>query len=455
MLRPFCCVGYATWGRHARCTTTELTKLGCRGILRIVADLERAMDNRQGTENMRGTPSFVTAIVVMAVLLDSPAQGQLANSGWAKFHGDLRNSGYTSVQAGGGRRKWEASAGGTMYAGTSAAIGPDRTIYVDCGNGIKAYTPAGGVRWSFAGGVGSCTPAVGADGTIYYGNHASKFYAINPNGTQKWAVDISGSPYESSPTIDAQGNVYFSTWDGHLYSLSGATGQVNWVRSIPGGASNSSPALFGGSLYVCGWDSLYAYDLQGQRTWALPTGQIGFASPTVATDGTIYIGSIQTQTKPGKLTAVTPSGSILWQALTGGTQSSAAIAADGTIYTVTTDSVLKAFSSSGDLLWSYLAPGISQAHWGSPIVDGAGIVYYTGVKSGSEYLLAVNSDGTERWRAITSGTMSTSPIIAADGTIYVPTGGLTAFVPEPSSLLSLIVSGLIFGAARRRSTTGV
>ena len=42
-------------------------------------------------------------------------------------------------------------------------------------------------KWNYTTGSDIVSsPAIGSDGTIYFGSYDGKLYALNPNGTQKW-----------------------------------------------------------------------------------------------------------------------------------------------------------------------------------------------------------------------------------------------------------------------------
>ena len=71
------------------------------------------------------------------------------------------------------------------------------------------------------------SPAIGADGTIYVGSDDNNLYAINPNGTQKWAFPT-GMTIVSSPAIGADGTIYVGSYDNNLYAIN-QDGTQKWT----------------------------------------------------------------------------------------------------------------------------------------------------------------------------------------------------------------------------------
>jgi outer membrane protein assembly factor BamB len=104
--------------------------------------------------------------------------------------------------------------------------------------------------------------------------------------------------------------------------------------------------------------------------WKLDTGApIGAASPVVAADGTIYLGSTGT-----KFIAVDPSGNMKWTLGFGaGVEDGATIGTDGTIYVGSNDAYVRAIDPSGHVKWTFPAlASISP----SPLVGADGTVFY-------------------------------------------------------------------------------
>lgn len=405
--------------------------------------------------------AVITPLIAMSLLITalSPAHAQLASSSWPRYQGNSGNSGRTSIVAMGQRRSWsESSSGGT--GGSSCSVGTDGTVYKVTSTGLMAVSPSGSKRWTHLGGGGSCTPAVGQDGTIYYGTHRQSgtengtFYAVNSNGSTRWSFSFAGDDYESSPVIDALGNVYFGSNSGMFYSIRADTGSLNWQQQL--GGIYGSPALDSMGRVLIGNSNgyLYAFDTTGHIAWHSWVGQSSFSSPAVAADGNIYMGSLNANSR---LTAISPSGSLRWSRTTTGMNGSPAIGADGTVYIITADAALRAYSPSGTALWSYLSPtyNYSAAYFGSPVVDGNGTIYYTACQQNwLGALIAIDPNGTLKYQtAITSGLLPAAPAIGPQGQIYLGSGGeVICLVPEPNGILILAMGGLALagGYNRRR-----
>ena len=131
-----------------------------------------------------------------------------------------------------GNFKWATD----ISSSTPPVLGEDGTIYCTSysyasrSTSLYAVNSDGSIKWTFQAGRQSQppSPAVGADGTIYFGSN--NLYAINPDGSQKWELDVGSSVY-SSPTIGADGTVYIGTSSGDLYAVNtdcGGPGNTPW-----------------------------------------------------------------------------------------------------------------------------------------------------------------------------------------------------------------------------------
>jgi outer membrane protein assembly factor BamB len=329
---------------------------------------------------------------------------------------------------------------------SSPAVGSDGTIYVGSyDQALHAIDSATGLRkWRFSVAPSNftqvayiySTPAVAADGTIYFGTEqqnfmtgafSGNFYAVNPDGTQKWKF-AAGDPVYSDPAVDADGTIYFGCYDRHLYALE-PNGQLKW-RFLAGGNIFSDPSVAAdGTIYFgCDDHQLYSLSTAGTLRWSIPTGAAITASPAIGLDGTIYIGSID-----NNLYAIRPDGTTNWVFQTGANvNSSAAIGRDGTIYFGSDDQRLYAMRSDGTEKWRYTAPAAIRS---SPAIAGDGTIYF-GAEDGLVY--AIDSNGGFMWSFSTGDYVFASPAIGTNGAIHVASAD--GYVYALSGTVGLAVS---------------
>ena len=127
-----------------------------------------------------------------------------------------------SIDLTNGTGSWSFSAGDEASA---PVLGPDGSVYIGGGGKLSKLNSEGEMTWVFVpplGGVVS-TPAVTVDGYLYVlvvsGKKklalqvADSLYAVNPDGTRRWACGLgeglSDSDYPlSAPKVDASGLIY-------------------------------------------------------------------------------------------------------------------------------------------------------------------------------------------------------------------------------------------------------
>ena len=268
------------------------------------------------------------------------------------------------------------------------------------------------------------SPAIDADGTVYFGADDDNLYALNPqDGSLKWSF-ATGGAIETPPTIAADGTVYFGSDDNRLYAVSppadaSQSGVEKWHYDTGEVFDDHSSVSIAadGTLYFGSRDYLlYALDPNGSEQWSYPTGSSIMAAPAISSTGTIYFGSgdkLIYAINPPSGSANEPS--LLWSYDTGSflTWTSPAIGANGTVYNGSWNKTLFALNSDiPSLQWSYEANDDVQT---SPAIAADGTVYFG---SKDDYLYARKSDGTEQWSYQTGGNIDSSPAIGADGTVY-------------------------------------
>jgi predicted GH43/DUF377 family glycosyl hydrolase len=114
------------------------------------------------------------------------------------------------------------------------------------------------------------------------------------------------------------------------------------------------------------------------------------------------------------LVALNSNGTLKWNySLSYHVWTTPAIATDGTIYFGSVDQSIYALDSDGTLKWDYYTGG---SVYSSPIVGADGTIYFG---SDDNKLYALDTDGTKKWSYTTGDDVSASPIIGSDGTVYV------------------------------------
>src|SRR3972149_1355567 len=120
-------------------------------------------------------PTFI--LFLLTVFLSTSLYAQLAETPWPMFRHDLQRTG--------------------------------RSPY------ISVQKPV--LKWTFqAQGPVTSSPAIGEDGTIYFGSTDKKFYAVTGEGGLKWVFETQGE-VESSPVIRKEGTILFGSLARYLY----------------------------------------------------------------------------------------------------------------------------------------------------------------------------------------------------------------------------------------------
>ena len=321
------------------------------------------------------------------------------------------------------------AADGTIYFGTDHQLG---------GNGgsageLYALNPNGTLKWVYPVGAAIYSdPAIGADGTIYFGCYDTNLYALNPNGTLKWK-SLAGDQIYSDPIVGPDGAIYFGCDNGRLYAVN-TNGTARWNFNT-GRVITGSPAMgTGGVLYVGSLSSnLFAISPAGGTNWVFNATNRIESSPAIGPDGTIYIGC-----NNGRLFAVNPNGTLKWSALIASSvQSSPAVAQDGTIYVGTDDGDLRALDPNGNTLWSTFT---ASYVYSSPVIGPDGMVYVGSVDTNFYAFAGTSGPAASPWpmfrhdaqhtaRFLQPAVTNTPPTLSNPGNRTVHAGASAVVVP--------------------------
>jgi RNA polymerase sigma factor (sigma-70 family) len=138
-----------------------------------------------------------------------------------------------------GFRRWTFRAAGMIYGKPSLA---EDKVFFGCFDGDDLKTMTGrfyglnkrrGILWEFPTPVRIDAGSAYHDGSIYFGSSGGRFYRINAEtGKEIWSYQIpdvheTEAAIYCTPLCTAD-SVYFNSFDGHLYSLKIANGELKW-----------------------------------------------------------------------------------------------------------------------------------------------------------------------------------------------------------------------------------
>lgn len=355
-----------------------------------------------------------SAILVIFVMLLLPDQSQGQISPWPKFRQNRQNTGlspYTGPAA--PTLQWTFQANDAIVS--SPAIGPDGTIYFGAG--------------------------------YYDGAADSALYAINPDGSLKWKYKT-GDGIFSSPTIGSDGTIQFGSVDKYYYVLEDSITYAKLrLKTKVGAAIFGSPlVLDNGDFYIGSLNFKFiAFNSSGEIKWRHSAGWCIFSSAAISKDNILYVGS-----KDHNLYAIKDNGdnyTLLWEHSFGDfydghlVDASPAIGEDGTIYIgvdpygaaildepVVVGNSFYAINPDGTRKWNFPTDDGVET---SPGIGPDGTIYFGSYDS---TIYAVTDGGTEgilKWSYKTGGVVDASPTIGADGTMYIGSRDSTLYAFNP------------------------
>lgn len=287
-----------------------------------------------------------------------------------------------------GNYKWNSvdlNFGGlTGYVKTSNPVfSPDgKTMYIPtstpAGHLFAIDVVSGEFKWVFA--ISQITYGGGAlvapDGTIYQcvrNATINNVYAINPNGTQKWAVKLDAA-IGAFPALSADGVLYCLTNKSTLYALDASSGAIKWQQSLDGATGSAAAIDKAGNVYAGTSAAIYSFKSNKEQNWKLEEVNVTEQATFALKDQVLYA-----TLKNGGLVAVD---------MTNGTKK-----------------------------WTYPTTK-GDAYF--PIADKNGNVYFT--EKGSQTVHAVNASGSKIWEKNVGNNLNYSGgALSTDGILYIGT----------------------------------
>jgi len=325
-----------------------------------------------------------------------------------------------------GSSPWPMYGGNPQHTGSSEALGPG----------------APNLSWTFRAGLLAGSPAIGADGLLYFGSLDGNLYALNPDGTEAWRSPL--GQISGMPALGPEGLIYVgvaSPVEEMFYALN-RDGTVAWSYHLLGYIVEGSPVVGpDGTAYLAasnpqtGTGSVVALSADGAELWRYDLASRLPFGPALGPDGTLYGGA-----GDGNLYALSPEGTLKWRASLGAVNSPAAVGGDGTVYVATAEGYQALDPDDGSLIWSF-SPVNGEAN-STPALGSEGRLYVT---SSADELYALDRDGTLAWTFTAEAEggeeiQFSSPVTTdGQGVLYVGTreGALYSVAPGGTMLWSL------------------
>ena len=366
--------------------------------------------------------------------------------GWTMFRGNRRRTG--SADVAGPRTenlKWVFRTQGRIYADVAIAQSGETIYAASHDHHLYAVDLNGRQKWSFdTGGKSWTSPAISTEGQIYVGSDDDTLFALTPEGKVRWKFITTeqqkrGEPkpeagrfdVDTSPLLLDDGTVVFGC---HLklIALRPASGDLRWAFKAGTGRakifSSAAQSLDGTIFFGTQGDYFFALNQTSEVLWNIKTGGDNDSTPVVDLDGNVYFAS-----DDGVIRAVAPGNKVLWTVdVEAAIRAPLGLSTDQTLYAATygrAPFVVALEKASGKEKWRFqVSPGIGDFYGiqSGVTTDRDGYVYF-GSRDG--YVYCLSPQGKLVWKYRTGDQVDASPVLGADGTLYVGSddGRLYAF----------------------------
>jgi outer membrane protein assembly factor BamB len=245
-----------------------------------------------------------------------------------------------------GKIKWSLDTDGD--ADTGAAPLGDGGLVLAAGRMVYGVSATGSVRWRVSARRKVYTsPAVGAQGRVFFGSQDHHVYGVAPDGKLAWSVDL-GVDIDGGPAIDDRGGLYVGTDGDEVVHIDPDDGHVVWRANVGGYVRGQLAIARNGDVLAGVYgprpravrlradDGAPRGDFPVQGTGARDFGVHGGALEDAA--GTLVFGA-----QDDAVYAVSAQGALLWRHATGGdVDAPVTLLKDGTLVVGSDDGSVRA-----------------------------------------------------------------------------------------------------------------
>jgi len=341
--------------------------------------------------------------------------------------------------------KWVSSVTLGEVRSNTPAVSDDGFVYmISNDHTLRKFSPETGNQvWAFdlrnnADGASPegnthTTPSIDTDGTVYVGTgdvsgKVARVYAVKPDGTKKWVVagDAEAGFWNKGAASTPRINYLTCTMnESHVFmGNGGSTGSVIAVDKQTGRRAGYVTNAAGDGGPSGGVTSGLVITKDGTVVWA--GGANGFfgASATQLAQGGNVVWAWQVMSTGDDKPSANPNGSM-------------AVAADGTIYAIVTlgsGTHVLALSSDGLEKWRTLLPGVGSQDQGGIVIAEDGTVIVTCKRVAGEAtggIVALESSGNMKWNYGIPEDVSGVAAIDQAGNIHFGTQSGNYYIVSP------------------------
>ena len=284
---------------------------------------------------------------------------------------------------------------------SSPAMDDNGVIYFVCGGNVYAVSENQQILWNYyIGGIAGsyvAIPIITPDNKILIVKRSNNtLHCINNSGNLEWIYE-SDSDFYHSPAVDLDGNIFITNRKNLISLSSDAT--ERWIYHFGNIQAASSPSISAdGTIYYSNSNSqLIAVTKNGLHKFTFQ-GEEYFKQPVIDDDGTIYITSLSMTIS--KFYAIHPDGSLINQRnLYGWAKSPAIIGNDYIYYALQVSGGTRIYSLDKETFSiNWTSQLISGYYSYSPTLASDGSIFITGdASSYNSYLSAIDSLGHIKW----------------------------------------------------------
>jgi len=298
---------------------------------------------------------------------------------------------------------------------TTPAVSDDGTLYISSATGVTALTKTGQVAWDLPLGFVAGTPSITPEGHLAIGTHGGALLVLSRRGEEVFRETVGGA-VRGSPLVLPDGSLVLGGFDQAVHRFD-ADGRRLFRTPLPEQVASGSPTwTTTGRIVIASGTSILFLSASGQIVAQSSLSATVVGSPAVAPDGTLWV-----LTQDATLHSLDAEGRFRTRTAIGGRVSGGgaiAVASDGSVRVGTRDDAIVCVGPSGTERWRLTGEGSFVGGLTLDLDDTLLAISQAG------RLVAVDARGQVMWR-IETGSFAplTSPVLGADGTIYLVTLG--------------------------------